>query len=178
MDTVPVVLNFAYGSNMLLARLRERVPSARMLSVATLPGHELRWHKLGQDGSGKCDVLPVNDPRAAVIGVLFELALSDKPRLDAAEDLGVSYSEKEVEVRTAAGPLRAWVYQAIRVDPAAVPFDWYKAIVIAGAREHGLPQPYIDRLDAAPSRPDADAARTARNLALVGTSPGDAAPSA
>ncbi|WP_307689660.1 gamma-glutamylcyclotransferase family protein [Variovorax ginsengisoli] len=175
---MPTVLNFAYGSNMLLARLRQRVPSARMRVVATLPGHALRWHKLGQDGSGKCDVLAVDDPQASVIGVVFEIALSDKPRLDAAEDLGVGYAEKEVDVQTHAGPVRAWVYHALRIDPAAVPFDWYKALVLAGAREHGLPPSYVDRLDATPSRPDADLARAARNFALLGASPDAATQSA
>jgi len=170
MAPAPTVLNFAYGSNMLLARLRERVPSARLRTVATLPGHVLCWHKLGQDGSGKCDVLPSGDPQAAVMGVVFELARVDKPRLDAAEDLGVSYAEKEVEVQTAAGPVRAWVYHAILVDPAAVPFDWYKALVVAGAREHGLPAAYVAGLDAIASQVDPDAARAARNFALVGVS--------
>ncbi len=174
MTPAPTVLNFAYGSNMLLARLRERVPSARMRTVATLPGHVLRWHKLGQDGSGKCDVLPSDDPQAGVVGVLFEFDLSDKPRLDAAEDLGVSYAEKQVEVQTATGPVRAWVYHAIRIDPAAVPFDWYKALVVAGAREHGLPAAYVAGLDAVGSQVDPDAARAARNFALVGISPEEA----
>jgi len=37
---------FAYGSNMSLARLRRRVPSARRIAVATLPGYRLRFHKI------------------------------------------------------------------------------------------------------------------------------------
>ena len=68
------VLNFAYGSNMLLARIRERVPSARPLGVAVLRGHRLFWHKAGRDGSGKCDVVESNDTDAAVFGVLYEIA--------------------------------------------------------------------------------------------------------
>ena len=33
-------------------------------------------------------------------------------------------------------------------DPSLTPYDWYKAFVLAGAREHGLPQDYVAALDA------------------------------
>jgi gamma-glutamylcyclotransferase len=46
---------FAYGSNMSLSRLRERVPSAEAVGCFSLNGHDLRFHKLSKDGSGKCD---------------------------------------------------------------------------------------------------------------------------
>jgi gamma-glutamylcyclotransferase len=47
------------------------------------------------------------------------------------------------------------------------PYDWYKALVIAGAREHGLPADYIAALAAAPAKPDPDKIRAARNLAAL-----------
>lgn len=50
------VVTFAYGSNMLVARLTERVPSARPIGIGQLKGHVLRWHKRSKDGSGKCDI--------------------------------------------------------------------------------------------------------------------------
>ncbi len=73
LDARRTVLNFAYGSNMLVARIRERAPSARPLGVAELRGHELRWHKAGMDGSAKCDVVASSDPRAVVLGVVYAL---------------------------------------------------------------------------------------------------------
>ena len=42
---------FAYGSNMSLARLQERVPSARKLEIVTLKNHQLRFNMSGTDGS-------------------------------------------------------------------------------------------------------------------------------
>ena len=42
------VLNFAYGSNMLRARIQARVPSARAIGTALLAAKALRWHKRGQ----------------------------------------------------------------------------------------------------------------------------------
>jgi gamma-glutamylcyclotransferase len=47
------IVNFAYGSNMLTRRLRERAPSARTVGTGVLHGHTLRWHKVGQDSSGQ-----------------------------------------------------------------------------------------------------------------------------
>jgi gamma-glutamylcyclotransferase len=66
MDEAVTFLNFAYGSNMLSARLRERVPSARPAGTACLPGFSLRWHKVSVDGSGKCNVVEVATPGACV----------------------------------------------------------------------------------------------------------------
>ncbi len=57
--TKPRVRYFAYGSNMLTARLHERVPSATPIGIGQLEGHALRWDKRSwRDGSGKCDAAP------------------------------------------------------------------------------------------------------------------------
>ena len=53
------VIYFAYGSNLCFPRLRARVPGVRALGPALLRGHELRWHKRGTDGSGKCSIVKV-----------------------------------------------------------------------------------------------------------------------
>ena len=44
-------LYFAYGSNMLTARLHKRCPSARILGTAVAPGLVLRFWKRSKDGS-------------------------------------------------------------------------------------------------------------------------------
>lgn len=67
---------FAYGSNMSLLRLWQRVPSAVRIGVFTLQGHQLRFHKLGKDGSGKCDAYQTNNTldlgRVDLSRVIFE----------------------------------------------------------------------------------------------------------
>ena len=136
---------FAYGSNMSTARLRERTPSAQALGTGRLPRHALRWHKLGRDGSGKCDALFTGDQADTVWGVLFDVAWAEKPRLDAAEGLGIGYFDIEVQVATATGTVHARTYQAWpdKIDTALRPFDWYKEHVLRGAHEHGLPVAYV-----------------------------------
>src|SRR5258708_12496941 len=65
---------FAYGSNMLTDRLRERVPSATAIGVGRLAGHQLRWDKrTGRDGSGKCDAQATRPQDNALRGVGFTL---------------------------------------------------------------------------------------------------------
>ena len=55
--------------------------------------------------------------------------------------------EKTVHVSTEAGPVAAVMYYATDKDPSLRPYHWYKALVIAGAREHGLPVGYRSRLE-------------------------------
>ena len=127
----------------------------------------MRWHKLGNDGSGKCDVVATASLDDLIHGVLYEIPAADKPALDRAEGLGAGYEEKLVTVETPEGVQQAHLYYATRIDPSCLPFTWYKALVIAGARENGLPPSYIDGLATARAIRDADAARHALHLALA-----------
>ena len=140
---------FAYGSNMSSPRLRQRTSSARALGIASLPGHALRWHKLGRDGTGKCDIARCGEGADEVVwGVLYEIAMAEKELLDRIEGLGIGYSETQVRVTTASGSEWALTYQAKpdRIDPALKPRPDYKAHVLAGAVEHGLPAHYVAAL--------------------------------
>ena len=140
---------FAYGSNMSSPRLRQRTPSARALGIARLSGHALRWHKLGRDGTGKCDIVPCGeDANEVVWGALYEIAVAEKALLDRIEGLGIGYSETQVFATTAAGGVWALTYQAKpdRIDPTLRPRPDYKAHVLAGAVEHGLPARYVAAL--------------------------------
>lgn len=158
-------VSFAYGSNMPAARLRERCPSARAIGIAELPGHELRWHKRSRDGSGKCDI--VASDTASMFGVLYEIANDDKRALDSAEGLGAGYEEIEIEVLCGGHPITAKAYRATDTDPALWPYTWYRALVIAGAKEHSLPASYIARLESVPANQDSDRTRHDRNMALI-----------
>ena len=149
MASTPTYRYFAYGSNMSTARLRERTPSARALGTGRLPRHRLRWHKLGRDGSGKCDAAFTGRQEDAVWGVLFDIDCAEKPLLDAAEGLGIGYCEVNAHIVTATGAVVAHTYQAKpdKIDAALQPLDWYKQHVLRGARQHGLPAAYIATIE-------------------------------
>lgn len=160
-------LYFAYGSNLLTRRLRERTPSAEPLGWGMVPGHGLRWHMASLDGSGKCDIVDDAATHLPVHGVVYRIAREDKAALDRAESLGVGYREAQVVVRVGARTLAACVYRALRTDAALRPYDWYHALVLAGAREHGLPPGYVAQLVSVPTQGDPDPERAQRHFALV-----------
>lgn len=164
-------LYFAYGSNLLTRRLIARTPSARKVCNGILHEHRLAWHKAAEDGSGKCDVVASTEDGAVVHGVVYQIDPAEKARLDAAESLGIGYREKQVAIASDRGLLKAWIYCAIAVDAAAVPYDWYHALVLAGAREHGFPRIHIKRLEVVATQPDADRSRAERDLGLAATNP-------
>lgn len=64
---------FAYGSNMDTQRLRFRTPGCKVIAVATLVGHVLRFHKSSKDGSAKCDAFSTGNPTDLVAGVLYTI---------------------------------------------------------------------------------------------------------
>ena len=171
---------FAYGSNLLLARLVERTPSTRRLERARLPGHRLCWHKRGTlDGSGKCDTVPTGDAAEGVWGAVFEIADTERARLDTAEGLGRGYRVVDVQVETADGVLAAFAYVATpdAVDDTLAPFIWYRDLVVAGARESRLPARYISTLADVPAVRDPDANRARRHRSFLAlTAPADVDP--
>jgi hypothetical protein len=142
-------LYFAYGSNLVSERIRrpDRAPSARAVGTASLSGHVLAWHKRGADGSGKCTVCRTESRADGVWGVLWEIDAADVARLDAVE--GHGYERIEVEVSSANQKMKAFTYlaRASHIDAALRPADWYRALVVAGAREHGLPASWIRVLE-------------------------------
>ena len=159
--TRPRVRYFAYGSNMLTARLHERVPSATAIGTGELVGHALRWDKRSwRDGSGKCDAEATSRNEDVVWGVVFEIDPEDRPALDKAEGIGAGYLEKTVSVLTEAGLVTAITYCATDKDPTLRPYHWYKALVVAGAREHGLPASYRSRLERVATVSDTETAWT------------------
>lgn len=137
---------FAYGSNMFTKRLRARVPSANPIGIGYVEAHQLRWHKKSKDGSGKCDICSTGNRRHLVHGVIFEIAHTEKPKLDRAEGLGNGYEEKEVGVKTSSGLVPAVAYYATSIDEQLRPYEWYKRYVVEGAIEHDLPESYVKEL--------------------------------
>jgi hypothetical protein len=160
-------VNFAYGSNMSTRRLRQRTPSARSLGIGQLAGYRLVCRMRGSDGSAKCDLHQTGQVEDVVWGVLYEIAMAEKPLLDQAEGLGRAYDYKTVQVRVGERRVEAGAYVAIEVDDTLLPYDWYLAFVLAGAEEHGLPGSYASGLKALSTLIDPDGERRERNLAIL-----------
>ena len=160
---------FAYGSNMLCRRLRapERAPSASVVGIGFVISHRLTFDKMSSDGSGKCDMEATGNRKDRTYGVLFEIDSAEKPALDRAEGRGKGYCEGSVQVVTASATREAITYLATSKEPALRPYHWYKALVIAGAVEHHLPESYVDWLRTFDSKADPKAERRRENESLL-----------
>lgn len=156
---------FAYGSNMLRERLVARVPTAQAVAVGVVRDYRLDFAKISVDGSGKGDM--VASPDDEVWGVLYEFDASQKAELDKHE--GPHYRAQEVVVSTPSGDEAAWAYMAEphRRDPSKVPYDWYLALIVAGARQGGLPEAYIQAIETTAFDVDGQEDRTTRQEALA-----------
>ncbi|HXC52599.1 MAG TPA: gamma-glutamylcyclotransferase family protein [Candidatus Limnocylindrales bacterium] len=165
-----MVLVFAYGSNLCIERLHARTPSARVVSVATLAGHTLRWHKRSRDGSGKCDAFETGCEDDRIWGVVYELTPEDKIVLDAFEGLGEDYFEKTVTVRSPDGEsfeATAYVANPELLDENVRPYRWYKGFVTTGAVQHEFPKEYLDVLEAVEEHDDVDRERHEREWTVL-----------
>ncbi len=164
------MLYFSYGSNMSVKRLNGRASSARVKTVATLHRHDLRFHKKSTDGSAKCDAHETNNPEHAVVGVVFEIAETDKRLLDRKEGLGYGYEQKVVTLTASCGAtLRATTYYATHIDCDLQPYHWYKHHVLTGANENALPDEYVEKLRIIDSIADPKPERHVQEMAIYAT---------
>ncbi len=151
---------FAYGSNLYEPRMRHRVPSAIPVAVGRLPGYELAFRKIGNDGSMKCDLDPVEWETAW--GMIYYIHPDEVELLDAVEGEGYKRVEELVTRSDGASAVDAITYRA-RAEwiGEGHPFDWYRDLIVTGARRHGLPEPYVAAIESLDAIEDPDPDRRA-----------------
>lgn len=145
---------FAYGSNLLTARMRERGAAFARARPAILRGHRLVFDKRGFDGSARANVAP--DAGGVVHGVVYDLPGEGLEALRGFEG-GYDLAEVQVEVSTEEGGvelLGAAVFVA-RPDrrTGAAPTRAYVSLILEGLAEHGLPPPAREAVERAAGRP-------------------------
>lgn len=146
-------LYFAYGSNLDEARLHMHAPSARLISIARLPGYRLAFSMESKRSwlGGVGDIVASEGDEAW--GALWVIDAEHSRALD--EQEGVfrdppAYRRLTVEVTTAAGDrVRCRSYQVVTPDPAGfLPSPAYRETILRGARALRLPAAYLTRLEA------------------------------
>ena len=164
---MPEILYLAYGSNMLPRRIEQRLGRCEPMGAVSLDGYALCFHKRGGDGSGKCDAYQTGVSTDILYGVVYSLTRRQRDLLDGFE--GPGYASRNVSVNAGASSLTVYAYVARseHVETALQPFGWYKSIVLAGARTHGLPAHYIARIAAVGSLSDPDRDRDSHHLAML-----------
>ena len=164
---------FGYGSNMLTCKLKDRCPSAVPIGICKIKKHSLKFHKVSHanqngipDVSGKGDMIPSESETDEVYGVLFKILKKEEKKLDKAEGYPkYGYDKKtDFDVTTIKGEKYSSVmYFANDIDPKKKPYHWYKEQVVQGARENGLPEDYIKKIESFESIQDMDEERVAKN---------------
>lgn len=158
---------FAYGSNMSPVRLRSRTPSAQKLGVFVLKGHTLKFHKIGKDGSAKCNAYATDAETDIVEGVVFEIDPGELAELDRAEGLGNGYEKQRVTVSNPQGDtVEVFSYFATRINDSLLPFSWYKKHVLKGAKDADLSSDYMAKIKSVQTVDDPDSAREQRELVI------------
>ncbi|MEQ8660183.1 MAG: gamma-glutamylcyclotransferase family protein, partial [Gammaproteobacteria bacterium] len=158
----------AYGSNLWPARLAARVGPIVSVGAVRIPAHALSFAKRGADGSGKCTLRP--HAHATAWGAVYRVPAAARAVLDRIEGVGHGYAVDWLELP---GHGRCFVYLAepAWLDPDLAPYDWYHALVMAGARRHGFPPAYVSRIRTTVAIRDADRARASLHYALLAAPP-------
>ena len=161
------ILYFAYGSNMSSRRLKNRVESANVISTGILEKYKLKFHKISEDGSGKCDAFFTDNPTDNIYGVIYSIHENDLKRLDSYEGLNDGYKKENVDIIIANGEkVKAFTYIATNIEKSLLPFSWYKYHVLHGAVENDLPHDYITFIDSFKSEDDEKMERVAIELSI------------
>jgi hypothetical protein len=86
------------------------------------------------------------------------------PRLDEAEGLGHGYERQLLDIKVGGSAVPAFVYTATEgsVDDSLIPHDWYRHLVVTGAKAWQIPAVYIASIEAVrsgliPLKPDRSA---------------------
>lgn len=153
----------AYGSNLHPLRIGMRIASAELVGTAFVEGWSLHFHKRGKDGSGKCNIVAGG---SGIHAAVYRLSEADRVVLDRIEGLGYGYDEGVIDV-AGYGDCHVYLADPAYLDESLAPFDWYKALVLLGARHHGFPADYVERIAAASAREDPDEVRRAENRRIV-----------
>lgn len=164
-------LYFAYGLNMDIADMAKRAPHSRVIGPARLPRHRFIIMKEGYASV-------VRDPRSAVHGLLWDLALADLRPLDRFEgvDRGL-YIKINQPVIVPDGAKRALVYAGASSESGR-PKPGYLESILAAAEALGLPLAYRKELAGWAGKPMPVAAGQARATTgpVAGVTPRHARP--
>ena len=138
---------FAFGSNMLTTRLKARCAGAIPVGRAVADGTVIEFSKPSIDRSGKATLR--REAGGRTVGVLFEIPIAELGQLDCHEGVANGYERRDafpVRLVDDDEMVRAAAYLATSPNNSLKPYDWYLALVIAGAYEHGLGDDYLSEL--------------------------------
>uniref|UniRef100_A0A1E1WWX0 gamma-glutamylcyclotransferase n=1 Tax=Amblyomma aureolatum TaxID=187763 RepID=A0A1E1WWX0_9ACAR len=139
------ILYFAYGSNMWSGRMHIRNPTAKFFDIGELEGYRVDFVDEYDCWQGAGAALEKDDQRTTH-GVVWTLPKTEIEHLDEQESL---YDAGDVRVKLPSGEkvvCRTYFYSTRQPGKKCLPSLLYKAVLVAGAIEHKLPESYVREL--------------------------------
>ncbi|TVQ37246.1 MAG: gamma-glutamylcyclotransferase [Wenzhouxiangella sp.] len=161
----------AYGSNLHPARLEARLGRVECLGRVRLPGWRLCFDKRGSDRSAKANLRAAPGTGQVAWGAVFRLNRAQYVELDRFEGVGRGYETFWLDLVLEGREQPALTYLSPshwRTDNSK-PYDWYRDLVLAGARYHNFPEDYCAAIARVPAVEDPDTKRAARQNSLLGS---------
>lgn len=147
---------FAYGSNMLLERIKVRAPDAVRVDIGHISGMDFEYNKIGRrkngTHSGKANMETCEG--GVVWGVIYSMPDDQFETINVLEK---GYSPMDVLIQSEANGkihCKTFVAEDVNTDESLRPYHWYKDLVLAGAAQNGLPVDYIHQIVEITSDPD------------------------
>lgn len=138
---------FAYGSNLSTRQMKQRIGSAPVARLALLKDYHLVFNcQVGDDYFA--NIVP--SPGQCVWGVIYRCELRAMLLLDRYEGVGQGcYRRLHMEVETdgLAHFVEVYVASPAPLFQAGLPTADYLARIISGAKEHLLPEDYIQAVE-------------------------------
>ena len=120
------------------------------VGIAEVSDYCLEYSKKSKDCSGKATLRRTQEEGHRAFGVVFEIPKTEREKLDEAE--GTKHGGYKrwdcfpVRLLDSGQYLMTSCYLANKTDELLKPYNWYLALVIAGAIQHGFDREYIDLL--------------------------------
>ncbi|EKO38942.1 MAG: hypothetical protein B193_2355 [Solidesulfovibrio magneticus str. Maddingley MBC34] len=151
------LLYFCYGADMLESRIRSRCASPKVVAVARLADHRLGFYGYSPIWDGGLETVEPA-PGHEVWGVVYALGLADADSLDTWQGVRLngtgSYFHYPAEVTDDQGTVNeVLVYKKDLLGDPTLPSRSYLDVIVAAARQRGLPPQAIADLLARPARP-------------------------
>ncbi|XP_037502354.1 gamma-glutamylcyclotransferase-like [Rhipicephalus sanguineus] len=139
------ILYFAYASNMWSRRIHICNPTAKFLDIGELEGYHVDFFDYFESWRGASAALRKCDGKITH-GVIWAVPKQDVHNLDRQES---DYEGVDVTVKLSSGEeavCRTYIYGHTKAGKRGVPSLFYKAVIVAGAIEHKLPETYVQQL--------------------------------
>jgi gamma-glutamylcyclotransferase (GGCT)/AIG2-like uncharacterized protein YtfP len=137
---------FAYGSNLSARQMAFRCPGATALGPARLDGYQLAFTRPSRRWGGcAADILPA--PGSHAWGLAWNVSEAHLESLDRFEGVASgAYRRLEVSLIAPRAELDAIAYAVVEPEEGGHPSARYLHTILEGAREHGLPAPWLRHL--------------------------------